>query len=212
MDPIWHFVISAAMGLFIVREWKRPLLWVGVIGAMGVLPDLDHLLSARYLHSIYLLAVAPLLTFVASYIAENAACRAPWGQRMSLLCLAILPGHLVLDLVAGNTLPLLWPEQSTGFVLRRETWWSLGGSNIFTMGSAVMSIWMLDVVGCMMLESAVRRRWEEISGEWNPLLVQHGVELPIFLRLDKRIKGLPDILSSNLGTPHSADNAHTPSL
>lgn len=116
-----HFTLSLVAGAMLARGQKRPLLFALACGALGLLPDVDHYLTSpsiadSWMHSGYFLVVAPLMIFVAAFVYDHAKPeRNSRTQALALAVLAILAGHLALDIAAGNALPIAYPVESGTF-------------------------------------------------------------------------------------------------
>ena len=153
MEPIWHFVVSAGMGLIIVRGWKNSLAWAALCGVIGTLPDMDHFLSAEYAHNLFLLIVAPCLAFVVCFLIDNYRNGMRWAPRISLLFMVILPGHLILDLSAGNAIPLLGPFSQNLYIIRQGTLLWVFGQPVLDYASALLALWAGLTAMCSIAEA-----------------------------------------------------------
>jgi len=151
MSPIIHLTVSMLAIIYMNLGFKKRYLFIIVL--MGVLPDLDHLLNIEvsgvpvaYFHNIILLLFFPLILFLLFTMFEVGGYSSKF-TRFFLALLIILTGHLVMDLVAGNTIILQASSELLQFSLPQRDLLSLGSIGTFmTVSDLIFGSWLISVM------------------------------------------------------------------
>ena len=111
MQPMVHFILSLGMGFAMEVKHRRKYLAILSLGFVGLLPDIDHLFRINgvsgVLHNTTALGSLPLAAFIAVYLLEERyRPLSSSAQRFMVSVTVVLLGHLILDLIAGNTIDL----------------------------------------------------------------------------------------------------------
>ena len=109
MLPLTHFLISMGIGFALEVKSPRKYLNILLFGIIGILPDIDHFLpqlgSTGLFHNTLILGELPLAFLIAAYMLENRFNeRSSTYQRFFTSVAIILYGHLILDIIAGNSI------------------------------------------------------------------------------------------------------------
>lgn len=111
MLPTVHFIISIGIAFCLEIRHSRKSAVILLLGLIGVLPDIDHLISfsqnAGLFHNTLFLGVLPLAIVIFSNLVETSREKdSSTYQRVFIGVTAVLLGHLILDLIAGNEISL----------------------------------------------------------------------------------------------------------
>ena len=106
-----HFIISILMAFSLELKFKRKYLTIVSLGFLGMLPDLDHFIAPGQniglFHNLLFLGILPLLALIMANLVETSGITTSSKlQRFFIAANIILVGHLILDLIAGNTISL----------------------------------------------------------------------------------------------------------
>lgn len=147
-----------------------------VLGVLGLAPDLDHFLALgdmllcmrgvelgvdptdgmRWLHNGYALVIAPVLLFVATSVFEMSSGRhRSLARRGALALLAVLTGHLALDLAVGSALPLGYPFDSGTFAVSAGSIMALDGAALMSIRDIPLLTWGVGAVILFLLCEAI---------------------------------------------------------
>ena len=118
MLPFAHFLISLGIGFALEVKSPRKYLNILLFGIIGTLPDIDHFLpqlgSTGLFHNTLILGELPLAFLITAYMLENRFNeRSSKYQRFFTSVAIILYGHLILDLIAGNSIAYTLAGTST---------------------------------------------------------------------------------------------------
>ncbi|MFH0816559.1 MAG: metal-dependent hydrolase [Methanobacteriota archaeon] len=147
MQPIIHFTMSLLVGAMLARGQRHPLFFALACGILGMLPDLDHFLTSpsmpeSWLHSGYFLVVAPTMLFAAAFVFDHAKPeRNANAQTLALAVLAVLAGHMALDIAAGNALPMAYPVETGTFVAARGAVIYAGSRPFLAISDVPLALW-----------------------------------------------------------------------
>ena len=128
MSPFVHFFLSLLVALSMNLKYERKYLVILFLGFMGVLPDIDHLFPLQIsgtevyiFHNLNFLVLLPLalLLFICMFESFKGGHSSKY-QRFAFAMLIILSGHLVLDIVAGNTIILQFSPEIIEFSLQER--------------------------------------------------------------------------------------------
>jgi hypothetical protein len=148
MQPVVHFVVSMAVGALMVQGAKRRPLIAFFFGTLGVLPDLDHFMASggvgHWMHSGYLLVIAPFMLSIGALVFDAAAPERRFRLiPFALAALAVLSGHLALDLASGGALPLAYPAETGVFQAHEAVLLATDGNVVVAVGDVVLGCWAI---------------------------------------------------------------------
>jgi hypothetical protein len=147
MQPIIHFTLSLLVGAMMARNQRHPAIFALACGALGVLPDVDHFITSpaladSWMHNGYLLVVAPMMLFAAAFVFDNARPeRHANAQMLALAFLAILSGHMALDIAAGNALPVAYPVETGTFETAQTVLLYAGDQPFVAVSDVPLACW-----------------------------------------------------------------------
>jgi len=147
MQPIIHFTVSLLVGAMFARGQKRPVLFALACGFVGMLPDLDHFVTSpsmvdSWMHNGYLLVVAPMMLFVGAFVYDHARPgRNSSSQVFALVILALLSGHMALDIAAGNALPVAYPVETGTFETSQAVIFFAGTEPFMAVSDVPLACW-----------------------------------------------------------------------
>jgi hypothetical protein len=147
MQPIIHFTLSLLVGAMMARNQRHPAIFALACGALGVLPDVDHFITSpaladSWMHNGYLLVVAPMMLFAAAFVFDNARPeRHANAQMLALAFLAILSGHMALDIAAGNALPVAYPVETGTFETAQTIILYAGSQPFLAVSDVPLACW-----------------------------------------------------------------------
>jgi hypothetical protein len=106
-----HLLISLGIAFCLEIRYQRKYTVILILGVIGVLPDLDHLVplyqNAGLFHNTLFLGVLPLAMLIFSNLIETSRkIDSSTYQRFFIGVTVVLLGHLMLDLIAGNEISL----------------------------------------------------------------------------------------------------------
>ncbi len=170
MLPFAHFLISMGIGFALEVKSPRKYLNILLFGIIGILPDLDHFLpqlgSTGLFHNTLILGELPLAFLIAAYMLENRFNeRSSKYQRFFTSVTIILYGHLILDLIAGNSIAYTLAGIST-FNLSSIPLLEIGGLGVI-IGSTDM-LWLflgIIVLGGNLIQKKLYTLIEEYYAE-----------------------------------------------
>lgn len=145
---------------------KHPVLFALACGVVGMLPDLDHFITSpgmadSWMHSGYFMVVAPMMLFAAAFVYDHA--RAEGGARaqiIALALLAILSGHMALDIAAGNALPVAYPVETGTFETAQSVILYAGSQPFIAVSDVPLACW---AAFCMVAFALTSRTISETS-------------------------------------------------
>ncbi|MCK4757803.1 MAG: hypothetical protein KAS67_05075 [Thermoplasmata archaeon] len=155
MSPFIHFFLSLLAALSMNLKYERKYLVILFLGFMGVLPDIDHLFPLQIsgtevfiFHNLNFLVLLPLalLLFISMFESFKGGHSSKY-QRFALALAIILFGHLVLDIVAGNTIILQFSPEIIEFSLPESQILSLESfGTILSLSDLLLSFWIFCVI------------------------------------------------------------------
>lgn len=175
MSPFIHILLSIIAAMAMDLRFKHKAIVILMLGISGVLPDLDHLINyatadgvqVPVFHNLYLLVFLPMCLLFASFIVENVrGGHSTTFQRLFLALLVTLSGHLVLDIIAGNTMMLHFPFDTSTFFIEENVLIESGiYGNIVGTGEAIFCFWLLAIVAVNLGQRRLYSISEEIRLE-----------------------------------------------
>jgi hypothetical protein len=123
MNPLIHFLVSVVAGLGIGLHHKRKYTIIIVLAAFSLFVDLDHFLgssqrSIHIFHNVFFFITFPLIIFLIFYLYEVLNRKGSTKlQRISLLFLVMLVGHMFIDGIDCGAMALYYPLTTSQYVL-----------------------------------------------------------------------------------------------
>ena len=166
MSPVIHLTVSMLAVIYMNLGFKKRYLFIIVMA--GLLPDLDHFLNIEvsgvpvaYFHNIILLLFFPLILFLLFTMFEVGGYSSKC-TRFFLALLIILTGHLVMDLVAGNTIILQASPELLQFSLPQKDVLTLGSIGTFmNVSDLIFGSWLTCVIVSRPLIARIHSWYEE---------------------------------------------------
>jgi hypothetical protein len=94
------------------------------------------------MHSGYILVFAPFMLLVSAFVFDNATLEREWKAVPAALgILAVLSGHLALDIAAGNALPLAFPAEGGLFHAEQGLLFDAAGRTLLAAGDVAIACW-----------------------------------------------------------------------
>ncbi len=169
MQPAVHFVLSLAIGALLLRRQSMGARWAVAMAVIGTLPDLDHIIvpggyPSAWLHSGPFLVFAPLMFAMSAFVFDSATPERGWkAVPFGMAVLAVLSGHLALDIAAGNTLPLAMPFEQGLFHAEKSLLLDAEGRVLVMAGDVALACWGLFIAFAYVLSERPTIAWADES-------------------------------------------------
>jgi hypothetical protein len=163
--PIVHFIISLGIAFALEINYTRRYLLILSLGIIGILPDIDHIIpslgGAGILHNTFFLGILPLALFMGAYMIEdNRSPDSSKLQRYMVCVTVILLGHLLLDLIAGNTVSLNIFSGSAAFSFESVPLIEISGMRPVLMSADILWVGLMFLI---LMGNITQKRIYEIA-------------------------------------------------
>lgn len=122
MLPVVHFVVSILVALALEIRLKNKLIFILLLGVLGTLPDLDHLLPSYggvgIFHNLIFLFMLPIAFLLMAFLVENTVNKGSSTFQRLFICVAVvLLVHFLLDITTGKTVSINISTSTQTFTL-----------------------------------------------------------------------------------------------
>jgi len=165
MNPLIHFLASIVVGIGVGLHHKRKYTIILVLASLCLFVDLDHLIGgpkadSYMFHNVFVFITLPLTIFLVCYLYEVVKREGSTKyQRISLVFIVMLVGHMFLDGIDGGAMALYYPLSSNQYVLsdisfEPHPYVSLSSEQ------TLLLIWGLIILATNLIETRIYKRHE----------------------------------------------------